>query len=132
LEGDEVGYGKPPKKNRFAKGKSGNPKGRPKGSKSVASILEQAVRERVSVTIGGETTIMSKLEATAIQMANKAAAGDPKAVHTLLYWLAKTSEAEPAIDPGASRPDENDAKMMATILKRLRQTNGLPPDSDAD
>jgi Family of unknown function (DUF5681) len=126
LAGDEVGYGKPPKKNRFSKGKSGNPRGRPKGSKSVASILEQAARERVSVTIGGETRIMSKLEATAIQMANKAAAGDPKAVHTLLYWLTKTSEAEPTIDPGASRPDENDAKMMATILKRLRQTNDLP------
>lgn len=27
----EVGYGKPPKKNRFKKGRSGNPRGRPKG-----------------------------------------------------------------------------------------------------
>ena len=30
----EVGYGKPPKSSRFKKGKSGNPKGRPKGAKN--------------------------------------------------------------------------------------------------
>lgn len=32
-EGNEVGYGKPPKHARFAKGKSGNPRGRPKKPK---------------------------------------------------------------------------------------------------
>ena len=30
----EVGYGKPPAKTRFRPGQSGNPKGRPKGSKN--------------------------------------------------------------------------------------------------
>ena len=31
---DEVGYGKPPKSGQFAKGKSGNPQGRPEGPKT--------------------------------------------------------------------------------------------------
>jgi hypothetical protein len=30
----DIGYGKPPEENRFKQGKSGNPQGRPKGSKN--------------------------------------------------------------------------------------------------
>ena len=36
-----VGYGKPPKKNRFKKGDSGNPRGRPKGAKSRRPALPE-------------------------------------------------------------------------------------------
>ena len=38
---DAVGYGKPPKKNRFKKGDSGNPRGRPKGAKSCRPALPE-------------------------------------------------------------------------------------------
>jgi len=37
----EVGYGKPPKQTRFAAGKSGNPKGRPKGAKNKRPLLNK-------------------------------------------------------------------------------------------
>lgn len=39
--GYEVGYGKPPKPTQFKKGQSGNPRGRPKGSKSKLPRLNE-------------------------------------------------------------------------------------------
>lgn len=117
----EVGYKRPPKNTRFSEGKSGNLAGRPRGSRNLASILKQAGQDRITVTSNGQTRSISKLEAIAIQMANKAAAGDPKATHTFLYWLTKTSDAEAALSPGSAGPDENDAKMMAQLIKRLER-----------
>jgi Family of unknown function (DUF5681) len=46
---DEVGYGKPPRVNQFKSGQSGNPKGRPKGSKNESTILKEVLSEKISL-----------------------------------------------------------------------------------
>jgi Family of unknown function (DUF5681) len=46
----EVGYGRPPRHSRFKPGQSGNPKGRPKGSKSLKTLLEGALSLPITIT----------------------------------------------------------------------------------
>jgi len=43
----EVGYRKPPRHGRFQKGRSGNPKGRPKKATGFCTIVQQQLEIRV-------------------------------------------------------------------------------------
>ena len=102
-----VGKGRPPRHTRFQKGQSGNPKGRRKGSRNVATLLDHALNERVVVTENGKRKTITKFEAMLKQLANKAASGDHRAIK-LLMPLAETylaSSQSPASDspaPGAT------------------------------
>jgi Family of unknown function (DUF5681) len=120
----QVGYGNPPKQTRFVKGQSGNPTGRPKGAKNLATIFIEACRERITVNRNGRKVRMTKFAASMHQLVNKAAGGDLKAIRDLLYWSRLFTETEPQSQPFATM-DENDKIVMATILKRIRQSEGL-------
>ncbi len=73
----EVGYGKPPKKHQFPKGKSGNPRGRPRRKKELGSLdISPLLDEAVTVTIRGQKRKITTFEANVRQLANNAFAGD--------------------------------------------------------
>ena len=67
--------------------RSGNPKGRPKGSQNLAAILAKAGRQRIKVTENGRTRYITKFEAIMLQLVNKAVSGDLKAIHVLQLWI---------------------------------------------
>ena len=58
----EVGYAKPPRHTRFAKGQSGNPKGRPRGAVSLASLLTKILEEKMVIVENGRRRKMPNRE----------------------------------------------------------------------
>ncbi len=83
----EVGYAKPPKHTRFQKGRSGNPKGRPKGSKGFDAIVQHELEAPVEVRENGRVQKISKREVIIKQMVNRAAAGNQRATELLLVRM---------------------------------------------
>ena len=83
----EVGYGKPPKHTRFRKGRSGNPRGRPKGKKSVWPMLDAVLREKVTVLEGGQRKRITKMEASLKSLLDQAMKGNVPAIHKLLELI---------------------------------------------
>ena len=80
----EIGYAKPPKATQFSKGRSGNPKGRPKGAKGVQASLKRELESKVTAQAGNRTVRITKAEAMAKQLMNTALKGDFKAMMALL------------------------------------------------
>jgi Family of unknown function (DUF5681) len=114
-----VGFAKPPIEHRFKPGISGNPRGRPKGSLNVGTVLERTLLEMVVINEGGQRRTISKLEAAVKQLTNKAASGDLSAVKLLLALIRSAEEREAQQTPAASALGETDTKVMQGMLKRL-------------
>jgi hypothetical protein len=117
----ETGYGRPPKNRQFAKGKSGNPRGRPKGSKNFTTIFHDVGRQKIKVTDNGVTREITKFEASAMQLLNKAASGDMRALNTLVAWLRMFQEVVADTEKSVPLATEDDTAVMASILQRIRE-----------
>ena len=91
-ENGTVGYGRPPQRTQFPKGVSGNPKGRPKGTKSVAKLINNTLYRKVKLMIGGKRRTLPVLEAILLQVTDKAFKGDLQA-GKFLVQLSQVAEA---------------------------------------
>jgi hypothetical protein len=116
-----VGYRRPPKATRFTAGQSGNPKGRPKGSRSVGAMLQDIIQQKIGVTENGKTRRISALEVMLRRLVNLLSLVDrygdsPEAALDIAEVLADDRAIlaqylqEPAdSDPGPPmRPDDGD------------------------
>jgi hypothetical protein len=127
----EVGFGKPPAHTRFAKGRSGNPRGRPKGSRNLATLLEQELNAPVIINENGQRKRVTKLQAAVKQLVNKAASGEPRALQQLLGLnrLLDESAGETALEPISG---EFDQQLIRGVLKRMQRKSTKDRQDDAE
>ena len=111
---------------RYRPGQSGNPSGRPKGSKNkkkaknLPNRLQKAATEKVVVQEGGRKRKVAKLDVALTQMMNKAAQGDPSFMKMALAELKKAEAAEPMTKPQEEFA-EADNEVIAQVIRRILQ-----------
>jgi hypothetical protein len=120
----EVGYGKPPKTSRFQAGKSGNPRGRPKGSRSIATLINEALDKPITAKIGNRTVSMKRREALVHRVVEQALGGDLRAFALLMKLDPGGAIADApstSSDQGLS-PEES--SMLEGFLRRVAGDDG--------
>jgi Family of unknown function (DUF5681) len=127
---DRVGYRNPPEYSRFKKGQSGNPRGRPKGTLNLATVLSKTLREKVVINEHGQRKVVNKLEAAVKQLVNKSAAGDLAALRQLSA-LVQSAEEQAAQAPVTNAPlSEDDQKVVQGVLERFDIGGGNENETD--
>lgn len=114
----EVGYGRPPKATQFQKGRSGNPRGRPKGKRGLKSDLRAELTAMVEITENGRKMTLSKQRVIVKQLVARAAKGDLRAIEKLSTLVLGVFGPEDETPPEARGLSADDAAIIAAFEAR--------------
>jgi hypothetical protein len=114
----DVGYGRPPVEHQFKPGQSGNKRGRPKGSKSEATIINELLSRKIKITQNGKTRQISLLEGIHLKFAEDALRGNPKSA---AFLLARKQFTESFEQPATATLDTDDRTVFESFVKELEE-----------
>lgn len=122
---DAVGYKRPPKHTRFAPGRSGNPKGRPRGRRSQKQLLEEIASECHSVREGDRVTEYSTFELVVLSLLKKSLEGHVRAFRAInrlhqRYGYPELSGAGVLLVPERMTPEEWQVVLERNIVKQQK------------
>jgi len=117
-----IGYKQPPKSTQFQPGQSGNPAGRPKGVKNLATDLKEELEEKITVTEGGQSQQITKQRAMFKTLMAKALKGDSRA-SSVLIGLAISMEQTDSSQHIVHVFPEEDLAIIENLKARLKDTN---------
>ncbi len=119
----EVGYRKPPKHTQFEKGRSGNSKGRPKGTKNLLTDFEEELREQIIIGEGGSPKRISKQRVIVKSLVAKAAKGDTRAAAKVFDMVNRAIGVDTADEDEGEVGAEDQAIIDAHIVRVLRRAD---------
>jgi hypothetical protein len=85
---DDVGYGRPPRQHQFQPGRSGNPKGRPRGAKNESTILREIFERKIETRSSGRSRKITILEGILLRITEDSLKGNTKSAAFLLNRYA--------------------------------------------
>ncbi len=117
---NKVGFGRPPARSRFKKGKSGNPRGRPKGSRNLNTLIGEELQQPIQLREGGKTKSVRKGEALAKSLVNNSIQGNMRAV-TAVLGVTGGLEAGHAAAPVPVPMTDEDYELLGNFLRNIRE-----------
>jgi hypothetical protein len=114
----DVGYGKPPKHTRYQAGRSGNPRGRPKGSAGFEILLAKHLGKTVNVTVDGQSRRTPVREAVVLSLIKSLLNGTPDQKIKLLRFIAPLleQEEEPADEFDYDKLSDEELDLLERLL----------------
>lgn len=120
----EVGYGKPPEDTKFKDGKSGNPKGRPKGSKNTYKLLQEILDQKLEVVDNGKKIKISKKVAMLTQLINQGVKGDVKAISVLFPHMLMADIRDEEKDQVIAALSRDDKAIIESYISNYHGAEG--------
>jgi hypothetical protein len=117
----QIGYRRPPVSSQFKKGQSGNPQGRPRGTRNFVTLLKQELSKSIVVNENGKKKTITRLQAMVKRIVAGALQGDQKALLTLVEILRRTGQFEEP-DVSALLPDDYEAILEAYVARRQNRS----------
>jgi hypothetical protein len=111
----EAGYGRPPRSHQFKPGQSGNPKGRPKGTKNEATILYELLNRKIPIREGSRTRKITVLEAILLRFTEDSLKGNTKSA----AFLLNRHSALVAGEPQRSDISDDDQQILEAFAQRI-------------
>jgi Family of unknown function (DUF5681) len=126
----ERGYGKPPPEHQFPPNTSGNPRGRPKGRKTIGKMLQDALQRKVKIQENGRTRTISVQEYMIINLVNDAARRDLKAIRAVFALQTQyVDSSETVLDLAELHPE--DEAIVRDYIAKLAFESGAEAGKDA-
>jgi hypothetical protein len=120
----EVGYGRPPASSRWGPGRSGNPSGKRKGTKSRDTIVNEIMNEKISISENGKQRKITAFEGILRVVRNSGLKGSLRAAAFLIKEHAAAQAADATRQANIVRTITSDmtleeaAKIYAQTVRR--------------